>query len=447
MLTTILGCSGKVATTPSTVTSPPTSPPSGPPSSPPTTTAPSSLPSEQASAASAFVDSAGVVTHLSYTDTPYYSNFPQIFSALQSLGIHHIRDGYYPWPSSSPIVQAHQQLAQAGIKCDYVVPFNSTTTAQSIESFSTEAGDMESLEAPNECDVAGNCSGTGISGILNMLVFLPAITSAAKNLNIPILGPSFTDQASFAVAGNISSQITVNNLHVYFGGRNPGSTGWGAPDSEGNAYGSIAWWLDQAAVDAPGLPSVITETGYMTFPSTIIPYTLPESVEASYAPRTLLVAFNHGIKKTYLYELLDEVSSPAYGLLNTDLTPKPAFNALKNLLSVLGDPATTAFAPESLQYSVTGGDSTLNHLLLQKRDGSFWLVLWLEQSSWNPATSQPVSVAPQNISIELTSSYQATHDYQFDSNGNATAFNQTMNSNSTSLTVTDQVSIVQIAPL
>jgi hypothetical protein len=184
----------------------------------------------------------------------------------------------------------------------------------------------------------------------------------------------------------------------------------------------------------------------MSFPSTTTPYTLPESVEASYAPRTLLGAFNHGIKRTYFYELLDEVSSPAYGLLNSDLTPKPAFNALKNLISVLSDPATGTLAPASLQYSVSGGDSTLNHLLLQKQDGSFWLVLWLEQSSWNPVTSQPVSVNPQNITIELTSSYQATRNYQFDSNGNATAFNQSMNDNSTSLTVTDQVSIVQIVP-
>ncbi len=205
--------------------------------------------------ASAFIDSAGVVTHLSYTDTPYYANFPQYCGALQSLGIHHIRDGYYPWPSDSPIVQAHQQLAQAGIQCDYVVPLNSATTAESIESFSPEVGDMESLEAPNECDVPGNCGGTGVSGVLNMLVFLPVITSAAKDLNIPLLGPSFTDPASFPVAGNISSQISVNNLHVYFGGRNPGSTGWGGQGSEGNAYGSFAWWLDQAAIDAPGLPS------------------------------------------------------------------------------------------------------------------------------------------------------------------------------------------------
>ncbi len=55
-------------------------------------------------------------------------------------------------------------------------------------------------------------------------------------------------------------------------------------------------------------------------------------------------------------------------------------------------------------------------------------------------------VAPANISINLSSFYQATTDYQFDSNGNATSFNQPMQGNSTSLTVTDKISIVRIVP-
>ena len=61
-------------------TNPPTDPPSNPPSNPPTqpTDPVSSLPTVQASAAASFIDSVGVVTHLSYTDTPYYTDFPQI---------------------------------------------------------------------------------------------------------------------------------------------------------------------------------------------------------------------------------------------------------------------------------------------------------------------------------------------------------------------------------
>src|SRR5581483_5846055 len=132
-----------------------------------------------------------------------------ILNALETLGVHHIRDGYYPWPSSSPIVLAHQQLAQAGIKCDYVVPLNSSTTPQSIANLATETGDMDALEAPNECDVAGNCGSDSTAGVKNVVAFLPMLHSAAKDLNVPLLGPSFTDSSSYSLAGDISSEITV----------------------------------------------------------------------------------------------------------------------------------------------------------------------------------------------------------------------------------------------
>jgi len=385
----------------------------------------------------------GVVTHLSYTDTPYYSNFPQVLGALQTLGVHHIRDGYYTWQQSSPIVQRHQQLAASGIKCDYVVPLNLTTTPAEIEQFAPMVGDMESLEGSNECDISGECGGINLLGVLNVIAFMPTVYTAGKNIGVPVLGPAFTQQASYPEAGNLDSEMSVNNLHVYFGGRNPGSNGWGALDPQGNSYGSFNWWLDQAAIDGPNLQSAITETGYISTSSSTAPYALPQDVEASYIPRTLLLAFKHGLQKTYLYELLDEISSPGYGLLNADLTPKPAFTAVQNLLSTLSDSGGT-FTPGSLPYILSGGDSNLNHLLLEKSDGSYWLVLWLEEPGWDPVNVAPISVSSQNITIELNGAYTTLSDYQFDSSGNVTRFNQPMNGNSASLTVTDQVSIVEI---
>lgn len=402
----------------------------------------SPLPQEQAAQADAFVDSMGVVTHLSYTDTPYFTAWPQVLNALQTLGVRHIRDGFYPWASSSPFIAEHQALANAGIGTDYVVPIESTTDPKAIEQFAPEVRDMEQLEAPNECDVPGNCGLTALAGIDNMLGFLPTIDGAGTNLGVPVVGPSFTQQPSFASAGNISSQITDNNLHVYFGGRNPGSTGWGDFDPEGNSYGSFAWWLDQANIDAPGMPVEVTETGYMAYPTTTTPYTLPESVEASYTPRTLLLAFQKGIKRTYLYELLDEVSSPGYGLLSSDLTPKPAFTAVENLVSNLQDKGPS-FSPGKLAYSIAGGGSSLNHLLLQKRDGSFWLILWLEEASFDPATTTPITVTPQQITLTLAVP-DAQQVLRWDTTGNMTWANVTMQGNKLSLTVSDQISIVKM---
>jgi hypothetical protein len=398
------------------------------------------LPVQNASTAASFVNQIGVVTHLSYTDTPYYTNFPQIVSALQTLGVRHIRDGYYPWPASSPIIQNHQQLASAGITTDYVVPYDLSTTPAAIESFAAEVGDVESLEAPNECDVSGAC---GANGIADVVSFLPVVNAAAKALNVPAVGPSFAQQQSYAAAGDIASEISVNNLHLYFGGRNPGSNGWGGDDAEGNSYGSFAYWLDMANADGPELSSEITESGYMSYPATSTPYTVPDSVAASYVPRTLLLAFQHGFKETFLYELIDEVSSPGYGLLNADLSPKPAYTAVQNLIATLSDDGGN-FTPGVLPYTIAGGDSNLKQLLLEKSDGSFWLVVWLEESSWDPVNCVPIPVAPENIGIELGNSYHATTDYQFDSNGNVTPVDQPMNGNQASLTVTDNISIVEI---
>jgi hypothetical protein len=398
----------------------------------------------QAAQADAFVDSIGVVTHLSYTDTPYFTAWPRVLNALQTLGVRHIRDGFYDWAPSSPFLAEHRALAAAGIRCNYVVPINSTTTPERIEQFAPQVRDMEQLEAPNECDVPGNCGAGALAGIEDMLGFLPIIDAAGADLGVPVVGPSFTQQSSYVSTGILSSEMSDNNLHVYFGGRNPGSSGWGDFDPEGNSYGSFSWWLDQAHINAPGMPVEVTETGFMAYPATTTPYTLPESVEASYTPRTLLLAFRQGIKRTYLYELLDEVSSPGYGILRSDLSPKPAFTAVENLISNLQDRGPS-FAPGKLAYSIEGGGSSLNHLLLQKRDGSFWLVLWLEEPSFNPGTATPIAVTPQRIVLTLAVP-NARQVLRWDTKGKMTWSNATMRGNTLTLAVSDNMSIVKIVP-
>jgi hypothetical protein len=156
------------------------------------------------------------------------------------------------------------------------------------------------------------------------------------------------------------------------------------------------------------------------------------------------VAFNLGIRKTYTYELLDEVSSPGYGLLRSDLSPRPGFTALKNLLSILGDTTTASFTPAKLQYSITGGDNSLNHLLLQKSDGTFWLVLWLEKPSWDAVHARSITVSPQNLTIQITGNSTVSSAYQFDTDGISTSFSPSVNGDSASFSVSDQITILQI---
>jgi hypothetical protein len=402
---------------------------------------------EGAAASQSLVNMAGVVTHLNYPNTVYGTNWPQIFDALQKLGVHHIRDGYFDVNQYPAVVQEHRQLLAAGIKTSYVMPYLPGLPVGSIQQLASATGDMDAIEGPNECDVLGQCGGGGGQGILNSLAFLPTLQYAAQTLNVPMVAPSLVLPESYPVSGNLDSLVNVNSLHIYFGGRNPGSSGWGDYDPQGHSFGSFDFWRDQSQINAPGLPMQIGETGYISLPSTSAPYTVPEDVTASYLPRTLLLAFKHGFDKSFFYQLIDDPTSPqGYGLLRNDFSEKPGFTALKNMLSLLSDPDANSFKPGSLPFEILGGDSNVNHLLMQKSDGSFWLALWLEEPSWDPANVSYIPVQPENIGIRLGSGYASTTDFQFNNTGNYVAFNQPMDGNIAPLTVTDQVSIIRIVP-
>jgi hypothetical protein len=400
---------------------------------------------EGAASSQSLVNSAGVVTHLNYPDTVYGRNWPQVFDALKKLGVHHIRDGYFDVNQYPVVVQEHQQLLGAGIKTSYVVPWLPGLPVSSIQQLASATGDMDDLEGPNECDVLGQCGGGGSLGIANANAFLPTLQYAAQTLNVPLIAPSLVLPESYPISGNLDSLVNSNNLHLYFGGRNPGSNGWGDYDPQGHSYGSFDFWRDQSQINAPGLPMQIGETGYMSWPTTSTPFTVPENVTASYLPRTLLLAFKHGFDKTFFYQLIDDPTSPqGYGLLRNDFSEKPGFTALKNMLSLLSDPGANNFTPGSLPFEILGGDANVNHLLMEKSDGSFWLALWLEEPSWNPVNVQYVGVQPENIGIRLGSGYTTTTNFQFNDTGNYVGFNQPMYGNIASLTLTDQVSIIRI---
>lgn len=400
----------------------------------------------QAFAADSFVNSIGVVIHMTYTDTPYYTQWPTILSDLQTLGVRHVRDGFYNWPPGEPFVQEHQQLAASGIGTNYVIPYNLSTTPAQVAALAPQVGDMESVEAPNECDVAGNCgAGTSASqSISNLLSFMPTVDASGQQANVPVLGPSWTLVPTYPTVGNIASQMTYNNLHVYFAGHNPGSPGWGTPDAEGNPYGSLQFWLDQAQIDGPGDPVMITETGYVMQPQ---PQTdcIPPSIGASYMPRTLLLAYMAGVQRTYMYELIDEVSSPGYGLMDQNLNPKPAYLAVQNLISTLSDKGAN-FTPGSLNYSLTGGDSTLKQILFQKQDGSFWLAVWLEQSSYDPNALVLTPVVPQVVNLSLDSGESVSQVGTIDDTGNLSWTTPTATGAGVPVTVSDSVTLIHIVP-
>jgi hypothetical protein len=311
-----------------------------------------------------------------------------------------------------------------------------------VKSFAKLAGDVESLEDPNECDANGGQNCGGEKWLHNLETFMPVVTDAGKTLGVPVYGPSFTKASSYPAIGNISKQMTQNNLHIYFGGRNPESRGWGSIDAEGNGYGSMAWWMDNAAIDGPGLKSVATESGYIVN-STAKPYTIPQGIEAMYVPRTLLMAFKSGLQRTYLYELLDEVSSPGYGLMESNLKPKAAYTALANLIALTSDPGAS-FTPGQLEYQIDGGDNGLQQVLLQKRDGTFLLILWVGSSGYDEATNTATPVKAESLTLQVAGGMYMQTLHQFSEAGAVTTKSLTA-TQSQPLSVSDSITMVEIS--
>src|SRR6266540_3469928 len=124
---------------------------------------------------------------------------------------------------------------------------------------------------------------------------------------------------------------------------------------------------------------------------------VPEAVAARYLPR-LLLGHAGAAARTYLGALAGEQAGP--GLLGPDGAPTRAHRDLANLVAVLADPGP-AFTPGRLAYRLTGDTDGLRHLLLQKADGRFWLVLWVEKPSWDPAGGRELTVAAQPVGVRL----------------------------------------------
>jgi hypothetical protein len=72
------------------------------------------------------------------------------------------------------------------------------------------------------------------------------------------------------------------------------------------------------------------------------------------------------------------------------------------LLGLGAAPAVAAAStPGALAYRPSGDTDGLRRLLLHKADGHFWLALWVERPSRDPATGQELTLPAQPVRVTL----------------------------------------------
>jgi hypothetical protein len=394
---------------------------------------------ERAQSADAFVDSVGINIHLHNLDTAY-SDFPRVQRALQDLAVRHVRDGLID-TSWKQYYDRHNQLGRAGIKATFITSVDQTS-ALLLDYPRRMKDSFEAYEAPNEYDQSHDEHWTAT--LNSFLVKLnKAVKSDPATSRFPVIGFSLSESGSFASVRGLCL-FDYANLHNYFAGRNPGTAGWGA-----DGYGSISWNLKNARAACPGKPLITSETGYQT--GLAMAQGIPEEVAAKYVPRIFLEQWLRGIRRTYLYELIDlptghSAADSAFGLLRQDYSSKPAYSALRNLLNLLADPVLAesgpAFVGQELSFELAGDLSDLHHLLLQKRNGIFYLVLWLEKPGYDVANKRATPVPARSITVQNTAEVRMTQRSLDQAGDWQTAVLETRARHE--VEVSDQVTIIEI---
>lgn len=367
------------------------------------------LSSETVQSAYSFVNSIGVNTHLNYFDRTY-GNFELVERKLKSIGIRHVRDGVHLLNAdyNKTVYSRWSQLGSIGIRFDAVLDPRSalgTLTVDKLDQVEKLAGDtIESFEGPNELDISNMPNWASVDRDYQRDVY-QSVKSMTAAKPIEVLGPSLAFASKGSFVGNISDRVDYGNLHPYPAGKMPSSV-----------FPEQILLAKEVSGDKK---LFITESGYHNaLDDHSDQPAVSETAAAKYIPRLFLENFSQGIRRTYLYEFLDEAPDPGltnfqmhWGLLRSDGSEKPAFTAVKNLINELSDSAEPAHL-EQMTYSLGTPNTQIHHLLLQKSDGQFFLILWQEVSSYDSKKQQDITVSPQPVTLTLDHSVRSISTYE-----------------------------------
>jgi hypothetical protein len=393
----------------------------------------------RARAAQSFVESLGVNTHTYYTDTVYHRRFATVKRRLVELGVRHVRENLVP--DRPDQYRMLNRLAAAGIDAQLIIgdPRNGLAGMRRlVRILATRlAGAVSAAEGPNEYDLSGDRRWRA-----RLDRYQPALYRTVRSTpglrNLPVVGPSVGQLEDGLVVTDLSRWLDYGNIHSY-------------PDAEPPEL-ILDTWLEAAARTSGSKPVMATETGYHTaLRASEGQRPTSEAAMATYVPRIYLDYFARGVVRTFPYELLDEFPNPRrdepewnFGLLRNDLSPKPAFVAVRNLVDTVED-SGASFTPGRLDYELGGDTAKLESVLLQKRDGRFYLALWRATSVWDANARAPLNPGADPVQISFANPPERVSLY-LPNRAREAQEELPLRADTTSLEVGPRVAVLEIDP-
>lgn len=401
---------------------------------------------EQAKMADSFVDSIGTNMHLNFTGHIYQTRLNDIIAPrLAEIGIRHVRDtgpindgqGVYYTNLVNYAKSKGRQVKFTLLMYPYGCTYTDARPAAVLKYFPVE--NLHAVENLNEHDntyVGHFCPWNSATWVADVRKFQVTIWNAVKSnptlANVKVVGPSITQMSNVQYVGDLSAYLDHGNIHSYPGGVMP----LNAPT-----------WINATKSIFGTKPVYATESGYHNDLATTGHKPISEAGAGKYMPRLYLNYFMSGVPVTHQYEFIDNPANTGmegrFGLLRSDGSLKPAAVAVKNLIAQLNDPGSS-FAAGKLNYSLAGATSDVKKLLLQKRDGTFYLLLWRELSVWDTTYKRDLSNPSLNVTLNLATPARSIEVVDISTSALPSA--TVTGSNNMVISVEDKVKIIRISP-
>jgi hypothetical protein len=378
--------------------------------------------------ADSFVDAVGTDSMFSDPTEPYVTQWSRVGPELVSSGIRHLRDA----GSGTNYDSRMAYLFSNGITHSLFAPIGSSASAiRSIVAAGN--GEVDAIEGPNEYDVAHSTQ-TNWTGTLKSYQSL--LYKTVKNdplaTGISVLGPPLANANYYSLLGDMDPMEDAGSLHESSCDYNPGTY-----HSDG-----VSDWITAGRVSTPTKPLWTTEAGYTA--DLTRPCSVPQDVAAKYDTRLIAQYLLDGGGRLYFFQLVDtpaDVMFGGKGLIDQYGNPKLQFTAIASLLNLLSDRgAAPTIAP--LTYTLSGQTTGVETMLLQRRDGSYDMLIWQEVPSWNHDTRVRIAVPAETVSLTFAGTPRFAHLWTYNAAEQLTAQKIPITGPTVTFPVTDSISVL-----
>ncbi len=436
-----------------------------------------------AQSADDFVESMGISTKFGFCPGRLCDNYPEVKALLAELGIRYIRDIPFPeqWRRRTDLYEDHgiRMLAETGRTAGQTL--DTENISARLDIIKSWGNMIAGIVGINEYDSAYNSCERDPEGCdpnwseqnwpRSYRLFQQRLYEQVKTdqelHHLPVIMGPMVNSDNLERLGNLNGICDKGNDHTY-------PFPWGKPSQESEWFeskdrlSSIDEMVAKVQKVCPGKKLWITETGYREkiygekIDAQQNKYKVTRKAKTKYLPRIYANYYLQGqIEKTFLYVLLAAVPTDlsGHGIVDANLQPTPAYYGIKNMTSLLGeatwDRLTQSwqypdFQPSSLEYTLKGNLTDIKHLLLQKSDGTFYLLLWQEVYTYDAQQGKDIENPDRPIQFKLNGGViKKANKYLFYNETNPSAeldpLETWTNVSNLSLSVPDHILVLEFA--